>query len=228
MTAAGAMELMNRTYRHQRYVYDFTRKYYLLGRDRLIAELNARDGAQVLEIGCGTGRNLIAVARRYTGARCFGVDVSTEMLTSAIGAVSRAGLAARISVAHGDATRLDPGALFGMKQFDRIFISYSLSMIPEWRRVLDAAIALLAPNGELRIVDFGGQEGLPASFRRVLRRWLTLFHVTPCDDLEAVLKARAAANGLTLTFARPYRGYAQYAVLGRRRVGEGAGHGLES
>jgi S-adenosylmethionine-diacylgycerolhomoserine-N-methlytransferase len=215
MSGARAMELMNRTYRHQRYVYDFTRKYYLLGRDRMIAALDARDGARVLEIGCGTGRNLIAAARTYPGARLFGIDVSTEMLTTAIAAISRAGLAAQISVAHADATRLDPAPLFGTAQFDRIFISYSLSMIPQWRDVLDVAIALLAPSGELRIVDFGGQEGLPPGFRSLLRRWLTLFHVTPCDELEAALKARVAAAGAALAFERPYRGYSQYATVRR-------------
>jgi S-adenosylmethionine-diacylgycerolhomoserine-N-methlytransferase len=215
MSGARAMELMNRTYRHQRYVYDFTRKYYLLGRDRMIAALDARDGARVLEIGCGTGRNLIAAGQTYPGARLFGIDVSTEMLTTAIAAISRAGLAAQISVAHADATRLDPAPLFGTAQFDRIFISYSLSMIPQWRDVLDVAIALLAPSGELRIVDFGGQEGLPPGFRSLLRRWLTLFHVTPCDELEAALKARAAAAGAALAFERPYRGYAQYATVRR-------------
>jgi len=209
------MDLMNRIYRHQRYIYDFTRKYYLLGRDRMIAEIDARDGARVLEIGCGTGRNLIVTARKYPGARCFGIDVSTEMLDSAIRAILRAGLATRIRVAHGDATRFDPESLFGVAQFDRIFISYSLSMIPQWRSVVDTAISLLAPDGELRIIDFGGQERLPGAFRRLLRRWLALFHVAPRDDLEAILRARAAATGSTLTFARPYRGYAQYAALRR-------------
>ena len=217
MTTARAMDVMNRTYRHQRHIYDFTRKYYLLGRDRMIAEIDARDGARVLEIGCGTGRNLIVAARKYPGARCFGIDVSTEMLNSAIRAISRAGLAARVRVAHGDATRFDPGPLFGTAQFDRIFISYSLSMIPQWRDVIDTAVSLLAPNGELRIIDFGGQERLPGAFRRLLRRWLAAFHVSPCDDLEATLKARATATGAPLAFERPYRGYAQYAVLRRQR-----------
>lgn len=215
VTTAHAMNLMNRIYRHQRFIYDLTRKYYLLGRDRMIAEIDARDGACVLEIGCGTGRNLIATARKYPGARCFGIDVSTEMLNTAIRAISRAGLAARVRVAHGDATRFDPEALFGIAQFDRIFISYSLSMIPQWRSVVDTAISLLAPGGELRIVDFGSQERLPGAFRRLLRRWLAAFHVAPRDDLEAILKACAAATGATLTFARPYRGYAQYAALRR-------------
>ena len=215
MANTCTMDLMNRTYRHQRYIYDFTRKYYLLGRDRLIAEIEARDGARVLEIGCGTGRNLIVAARKYPGAQCFGIDVSTEMLTSAIGAISRAVLTARIRIAHGDGKRFDPESLFGIARFDRIFISYSLSMIPQWPGVIDTAVSLLAPDGELRIVDFGGQERLPAAFRWLLRRWLAMFHVAPCDDLEAILTARAAAAGASLVFERPYRGYAQYATLRR-------------
>jgi len=218
MTMVSSTDLMNRTYRHQRHFYDFTRKYYLLGRDRLIAEIDASDGIRVLEIGCGTGRNLIVAARRYPGARCFGIDVSTEMLNCAIRAIIRAGLAARISVAHGDATRLDPQYLFGIAQFDRIFFSYSLSMIPRWHDALDMAIALLAPNGELRIIDFGGQERLPGAFRRLLRRWLVAFHVVPCDNLEAILTARATATGATIAFERPYRGYAQYATLRREPI----------
>ena len=46
---------MARMYRPQKYIYDLTRLYYLLGRDRLIAELNLRPGQSVLDIGCGTG-----------------------------------------------------------------------------------------------------------------------------------------------------------------------------
>jgi S-adenosylmethionine-diacylgycerolhomoserine-N-methlytransferase len=79
--------------------------------------------------------------------------------------------------------------------------------------VLDAAVALLAPNGELRIVDFGRQEGLPGVFRRLLRRWLALFHFTPRDELEGALAACAAANGAAFVLQRAYRGYAQYAVV---------------
>jgi S-adenosylmethionine-diacylgycerolhomoserine-N-methlytransferase len=213
MTAVSSTDLMNRTYRHQRHFYDFTRKYYLLGRDRLIAELTPRDGDAVLEIGCGTGRNLTTAAARYPGARLFGVDVSTEMLTSAIATVARAGLASQIRVAHADATRLDPQPLFGVARFERIFISYSLSMIPDWQAVIDGSIAILAPGGELHIVDFGGQQRLPGVFRTLLRRWLALFHVTPRDDLEEALRARARATGASLAFERPYRDYAQYAVL---------------
>ena len=81
-----------------------------------------------LEIGCGTGRNLTTAAARHPDTRLFGIDVSMEMLWSAIAA---AGLVSQIRVAHDDAARLDPAPLFGVARFERIFISYSLSMIPQ-------------------------------------------------------------------------------------------------
>ena len=204
---------MNRMYRWQRHIYDGTRRYYLLGRDQMIAGLQPVAGASVLEIGCGTGRNLVAASRLYPDARFFGVDVSTEMLTSAISAISRRGLTKRIRVAHADGTGFDPQTLFGVPSFDHVMISYSLSMIPDWRRVLQAAASTLKPGGRLHLVDFGSQERLPGIARGLLLRWLAVFDVTPRDDLERVLTAMANVTGAELKFARPFRDYAQYAVL---------------
>jgi S-adenosylmethionine-diacylgycerolhomoserine-N-methlytransferase len=205
--------LMNRIYRRQRHIYDVTRRYYLLGRDLLVDRLAPALGDRMLEIGCGTGRNLILAAKRYQHVQCFGIDVSTEMLTSAIGAIARAGVSSRVRVAHADATAFDPHRLFGTGRFERVFISYSLSMIPAWPAVLDGAISCLSPGGELHVVDFGGQRGLPRWFRNLLRRWLALFHVTPRDNLEGALAERAHRVDATLIIERPYRDYAQYARL---------------
>jgi S-adenosylmethionine-diacylgycerolhomoserine-N-methlytransferase len=138
------------------------------------------------------------------------------MLATAVAAISRAGLSSRIQVAHADATRLDTAGLFRRSQFERIFISYSLSMIPDWRSAFVNAFRHLAPGGELRIVDFGGQEGLPHLFRATLRRWLALFHVHPIDGLETFLREHCIASDATLSFERPWRGYAQYTVIRRR------------
>jgi S-adenosylmethionine-diacylgycerolhomoserine-N-methlytransferase len=179
----------------------------------LISGLQPDADANVLEIGCGTGRNLVLAAQLYPGTRFFGVDVSTEMLTSAITAISSAGLNSRVRVAHGDGTAFDPSVLFGIRQFDHVMISYSLSMIPDWLRVLEAAASRLRPGDRLHVVDFGGQERLPEIARALLRRWLTMFDVTPRDDLESVLSAMADISGASLKFERPFRGYAQYAVL---------------
>jgi S-adenosylmethionine-diacylgycerolhomoserine-N-methlytransferase len=210
---AEATRRMNRMYRRQRHIYDGTRRYYLLGRDQLISGLKPAKGESVLEVGCGTGRNLVHAARLYPDARFFGIDVSTEMLTSAITAISRRGLSDRVRVAHGDGTAFDPQSLFGMPSFDHVFISYSLSMIPDWRRVLEAAASRLKPGGRLHIVDFGAQERLPGFARALLRRWLEMFDVTPRDELERAVSAMADDTGADLKFERPFRGYAQRAVL---------------
>jgi S-adenosylmethionine-diacylgycerolhomoserine-N-methlytransferase len=208
---------MDEIYRHQRHIYDFTRKYYLLGRDRLIDRLNPDAADRVLEMGCGTGRNLICAARRYPRARFFGIDISTEMLTSSDEAIARAGLSSRVQVARADASAFDPTVLFGQGPFQRIFLSYTLSMIPNWRAVLQLAYAALATNGELHIVDFGRQEALPRWFRAGLRQWLARFDVIPRDELYAELIAVTSHRDVALHFERPYFGYAQYAIV--RRLG---------
>ncbi len=204
---------MNRMYRWQRYIYDATRRYYLLGRDQLIDGIRPEAGATVLEIGCGTGRNLVHAARKYPAASFYGIDVSTEMLTTAIAAIDRRGLNGSVRVAHGDATSFDPAPMFGIAAFDHVMISYSLSMIPDWHAVLDNAVQRLKPGGRLHIVDFGHQERLPRLARVILLRWLSLFDVTPRRSLQDALKAIAARSGGSLAFERPFRGYAQSAVL---------------
>jgi S-adenosylmethionine-diacylgycerolhomoserine-N-methlytransferase len=57
-----AADRMNGIYRYQRHIYDATRKWFLLGRGRLISRLDIAPGSRVLEVGCGTGRNLRAIA----------------------------------------------------------------------------------------------------------------------------------------------------------------------
>ena len=211
----GEAALMDRIYRRQRHVYDFTRKYYLLGRDELIERLAPQADGRVLEIGCGTARNLIATARRWPQARLYGIDISSEMLNSARQVVARTEVAPRIALARGDATTFDPAWLFGVPCFSRIFFSYSLSMIPGWQDALIEAISWLSPDGELHIVDFGGQERLPGWFRAGLRQWLTRFHVSPRDALQDELEMLAGRAGTLVHFERPYGGYAQYARFRR-------------
>jgi len=217
MTAGeGHAERMDGVYRGQRHIYDLTRKYYLLGRDRLIDELTPPVGGHVLEIGCGTGRNLIAAARCWPGAHFHGIDISEEMLKSARAAIVRAGLSRRVTVARGDATRFDPNALFRINSFDRIFQSYTLSMIPDWQSAIREAVNHLSTYGSLHIVDFGQQEDMPEWFRGALFAWLARFHVEPRALL--VEAAREAANdaGARLAVTRLYRGYTWALRLDKR------------
>lgn len=182
--------LMDRIYRRQRYIYDFTRKYYLFGRDRLIKQLALKPGARVIEVGCGTSRNLIKIARAYPDAVLFGLDASSEMLAASAKAIRRAGLEGRIKLVLAYAEDLSPG-LFGETQpFDDAVFSYSLSMIPDWRKALAAAHGALAPGGKVHVVDFGDLKGLSPAGERLLRGWLGLFHVAPREELLNAIEGR--------------------------------------
>jgi len=201
--------LMDRTYRHQRRIYDATRAWFLFGRDHLIEQLAPPQRGSVLEIACGTGRNLDHIARHYPGCALYGLDISSEMLRSA-----RAKLGTRAQLAHGDACGFDAQSLFGADRFDRIILSYSLSMIPDWPRALEQALVYLAEGGSLHLVDFGRQHRLPAIARRGLNGWLARFHVTPRKDLPDILRALAARERLALHITDLHRSYALHAILG--------------
>lgn len=206
-------DLMDRVYRNQRHFYDLTRKYYLLGRDELIAGLKPPTRGHVLEVGCGTGRNLIAAARAYPRAQFYGVDISAEMLVTAHANIERAGLGDRIRLAQGDAADFNAQALFNRDSFDRVFFSYALSMIPPWHQALELGAALLAPGGRLHVVDFGRQEKLPRSFKWLLLAWLKRFHVTPRASMREALDKLAAKRGAVLQASPLFRGYTFYAEL---------------
>ena len=201
---------MDRMYRLQRHIYDATRKFYLLGRDRLLADLRPADGETVLEIGCGTARNLVLAARRYPGARFYGVDISHEMLSTARRAIARAGLTDRITIGWADATDFDPARTFGITYFDRVFLSYTLSIIPPWQAALHQAAKHVAPGGSLHIIDFADCARLPAWFRQTLYRWLKAFSVEPRVGLERELHEVATQHGLSVNSASLFRGYARH------------------
>lgn len=200
-TARDHAALMDGIYRSQRHIYDVTRKYFLFGRDTLIEQLDGHHGDAVLEIGCGTGRNLARIGRRWPGMALHGLDISAEMLQSA---QARLGTEARL--AQGDATAFDPMPLFGRSGFDRIALSFVTSMIPDWQKAMAQAIDLLAPGASLHIVDFGDLAGLPRPLRLLLERWLAHFHVNP--------RLALAGHAAQLARSRGYRSSSQRGPLG--------------
>lgn len=134
------------------------------------------------------------------------------MLSTAQGNFSGSNRSPRLEVA--DATNFS-ARQFGRDGFDRVMISYALSMIPDWQAAIERGIEALGDGGSLHIVDFGQQEGLPRWFRSGLQAWLSRFHVTPRSNMREILEQRAAAHGLQLVFELLGRGYAWHAVLQR-------------
>lgn len=211
-TGGGQAALMDGIYRSQRHIYDLTRKYYLFGRDGMIEQLDAPADATVIEIACGTGRNLAAIARRWQGSAIHGLDISAEMLKSA-----RTTLGTGARLALGDACTFDSAATFGRDTYDRVVLSYALSMIPDWEAALHHAARLVAPGGSLHVVDFGTLARMPAPLARGLRGWLARFHVTPREELHEALLRACAINALDCEYETGRWDYFQRATLRRPR-----------
>lgn len=195
--------LMDRVYRHQRHIYDLTRKYYLFGRDRTIRGMGLKPGESLVEIGSGTARNLIAIARRYPRTRLYGIDASHEMLRTAQENVRRAAARSQgladIGLCQGYAEALNSQTFGpGSAPFDHALFSYSLSMIPDWRGALAAAAGVLKPEGTIHIVDFGDLSGLGPMASGLLRGWLRLFHVEPRAEILKVVEPAARDMGQNL------------------------------
>ncbi len=69
--------------------------------DFLLEELSLPPGGSILDVGCGTGRHAVELARR--GYAVTGLDLSAEMLARAADAARAAGV--NVEWVHGDATR---------------------------------------------------------------------------------------------------------------------------
>lgn len=188
---------MDQVYGWTRHIYDASRKYYLLGRDPLIRGLAVQPGQALLEVGCGTGRNLRMIARHYPAARLFGLDASTAMLATARTKLAKAGVQAELI--HGFAEKASLSDMSDAPQagFDHILFPYSLSMIPDWRASIDNAVTLLAPGGRLHVVDFGPMQGWSRPFKGPFRRFLSAYHVAPRDGLRDYLGELGGLSHLT-------------------------------
>lgn len=168
---------VQRFYRYQAPLYDWTRWVFLYGRSEAVERLGLEGGSCVLDVGCGTGLNFGLIQRRLDpcrGGRIVGLDLSADMLRRARRrAVSRGWV--NVSLVAGDAAR------FRLRRaFDAVLFAYSLTMISDWQGAIERAWEHLRPGGRLVVLDFGRFEGW-GSAGRVLRGWLRLNGVQPCQ-----------------------------------------------
>lgn len=213
LVATRHARTMDDVYRYQRYIYDLTRKYYLFGRDTLLNTLDIPDGARVLEIGCGTGRNLVVAARANPQALFYGFDISSQMLKTASAKAAKAGVGERVFTVAGDAENFDARRAFQLAGFERVLFSYSLSMVPDWQRAFINALDQLTPGGSAHIVDFGDMERWPGFARTLMLKWLARFHVEPRAGMTDIVETLAKQRGLSASTRRLAGGYAVLIVV---------------
>lgn len=127
--------------------YDAFRARLLHGRQALIERLAFKPGERVVELGCGTGSSLMRIGKRAGQFASFDmVDLCPALLDVAR---KRAAGYENIRVIEADATTWQPN-----HPVDVVFMSYALTMIPDWAQVIANAQAMLAPGGRIGIVDF--------------------------------------------------------------------------
>lgn len=107
-------------------------------------------GGTILEVGFGTGRHLLQIAKVFPDASCVGVDIDPTGMKAATQAIEKAGTADRVRLVAGtieDATS-DASA-------DAVVMIEVLHEIaPHIRQsVIDASYRALRPKGWLLIVD---------------------------------------------------------------------------
>lgn len=185
--------------------YDAFRERLLHGRGEMIDDLlsalteqrGGLDGAHVVELGGGTGRNLLFFGERL--ARLGPVDLVD--LCAPLLAEARGRFADRpnVHVTEADACTWRPAA-----PVDAVYFSYALTMIPDWRAALDNALAMLKPGGVLGVVDFYVSAAQPdpglarhGTFARFFwPRWFAHDGVRPNPGHLAALRARLPDHGL--------------------------------
>lgn len=211
-------ERLNKLYRFQRHFYDLTRRFFLFGRNELLEKMNVQPGERVLEVGCGTGRNLLKLSEIQPDSRLYGLDAADEMLKTAAAKFDAHDKAKQIILRQGLAEDFDYNRTFGQSEpFDKIFISYSLSMFPKWQEALRNALRNLKSEGDLYIVDFWDGAGLPVWFNRILRWWLGLFKVYAQPEFLEFFKELEAENAGKLVVTSVGRRYAFIAYFKKNR-----------
>lgn len=124
---------------------------------RILGDLGLRGDEQVLDLGCGRGAQLLAVAKLLPRGRAVGIDLWRADQTGN-GAeatrrnAEREGVADRVELHTGDITRLP----FADSTFDLVVSSLVLHNIPSAagrRAAIDEAVRVLRPGGRLAIAD---------------------------------------------------------------------------
>jgi SAM-dependent methyltransferase len=114
---------------------------------QLVADLSR--GGRVVDVHCGGGRWLVAMARRFPDVDLVGVEFEEDSVARARATIEAEGLADRIEIRHGKAT--DPGH---EGEYDLAYFQYALHQLDDAPAALAAAWDALRPGGRVVVLDW--------------------------------------------------------------------------
>lgn len=181
-------------------------------RGALVRQVGLQPGQRLLDLGCGTGTLLLMLKGDCPHAACAGLDADPTMLRLARDKVGAAGFDIELREGMADAPPWPPAS------FDVIVSSLVFHHLPTpgKRRAFAAAFTLLAPGGQLHVMDWDA----PHTPRmRVAAFGLRLFDgfATTADNVRGRLPAMMAAAGF-VDVARTARRATLFGTLGRFRA----------
>ena len=150
------------------------------------------DACRVLEIGCGSGGNILPMAGHFPGSQFMGLDLAASSIAEAERETARTGLK-NIKWAAMDLTQLqeDPGG-----PWDYIIAHGVFSWVPEPVRVglLDLCRRLLSSRG----IAFISYNAYPGCHIRQMMRGMLLYHTEGAPDVNSKTgQGRALLNLLS-------------------------------
>ena len=143
-------ERLENFYSPQADSYDRTRGLMLQRRKELVDKIEIPSGGILVELGAGTGENLVQLgtAKIKQLSQIHLVDLTQCMLDVASTKVSDNEWD-NVEIHHSDANQFVPPS-----PADVVLCSYTLSMIPDWFATIDNAFKMLKPGGVIAVVDF--------------------------------------------------------------------------
>ena len=125
-------------------------------RREILGHMQIPAGARVLDVGCGTGTQVVLAKQAHPDAEIVGIDGDPKALARARQKVERAGV--EVQLDEGLATALP----YADARFDRVISSLVFHHLadPDKERGLAEIRRVLAPGGLFLLVDFGAPRNL--------------------------------------------------------------------
>jgi SAM-dependent methyltransferase len=136
--------------------------------------LDLRPGSRILDVHCGGGRWLIAMARRFPGTLLTGIEFEPDSVVRARAAVTEAALEDRVTIEQGDVAAVGHAG-----EVELAYFQYALHVLPDPAEALRSAWRAVQPGGWLVALDWY----LPSDPEEVRTRLGELMAGTQLDEL---------------------------------------------